>query len=401
MADVIKTFVIGDPHFKERNYIEDEEFVEKTIACVKEAQPDIIVILGDTLDTHEVVRIQPHNLACQFIERLSKIAHVYVLIGNHDLIDQTQFLSQKHIFGPLKKWKNVTIVDEPIYVERDACSFVFCPYVPPGRFLEALDKITMSGENWEFADCVFAHQEFYGCKFGAMKSEVGDKYSEDYPPVISGHIHEAQVLGENVFYPGSSRQHTYGEDPRKHMWIVTFGEHDEPPYFTYEKVDIGMKKKKIVHIDVENINDFDTKILEKYDVKLSVNGTSEQFKNFRKSKTYTTLRQLNVKFTYNPVASTSTEMVGEARKRKDVSYINILNELVKNSKEPVRTTFNKIFEGEVHEDETISEEGDDGDNESSSEEDTTENSSEDVEVTSEEDEVELIFHSSSDESDEE
>jgi len=345
--ETVKAFVIGDPHFKAKLLAEGQEFTEKTLKAARRAAPEFIVILGDTLDTHEVVRVQPHNLACQLVEGLSQIAPVYLLIGNHDLINQTQFLTSNHIFGPLKRWKNVTVVDKPVYATYGDYSFVFCPYVQPGRFTEALDRLVSEGETWDLADCIFAHQEFHGCKMGAITSEEGDKWDEAYPPVISGHIHDAQTVGSNVFYPGSALQHAFGEDPDKRLWEVSFGDTDDPPYFTVKKIHLGMKGKKIVYLDIENVSEFNEKLLERYHIKLTLRGTSEQFKVFRRGKRYSDLRKKGVKFSYDPVTSDVDAASGEARSRKEVSYTEVLKSVVQTKTEAVKDAYREIVGADV------------------------------------------------------
>ncbi len=52
------------------------------------------------------------------------------------------------------------------------------PYVPPGRFVEALNII--DNEWWKNVNCIFAHQEFYGCKMGAIESIEGDKWDHSF-----------------------------------------------------------------------------------------------------------------------------------------------------------------------------------------------------------------------------
>ena len=76
--------------------------------------------------------------------------------------------------------------------------FLFVPYVPPGRFVEALE--TYKNINWKDVDCIFAHQEFYGCKMGAILSEEGDKWESKWPLVVSGHIHSRQWINKNIYY---------------------------------------------------------------------------------------------------------------------------------------------------------------------------------------------------------
>lgn len=352
-------FVIGDPHFKAKNILRTKEYVAATICAAEQYEPDFIVILGDTLDTHEVVRTQPFNLATTFIENLSQIAPTYVLIGNHDYINASQFLTDNHPFNPLKRWKNVTIVDKVITTNINDELFTFCPFVPNGRFLEALNTPNPEytgndTELWKRSKCIFAHQEFLGCKMGAITSTTGDKWSEDYPKVISGHIHDEQKIG-NVYYPGSSLQHSFGDSPHKYIWFVNFEN------FDIEKVDLGMKRKRIVYNSVEEARNFDVSILQEEDIKLNIKGTVEEFKAFRKSKEYQNLLRHSVRIVYTPVKEDVETIKSE---KKGTDYRSVLYELISKSEEAEQQEFVELF-GEFKIAETdsdsSSDEGDDPD----------------------------------------
>ena len=88
--------------------------------------------------------------------------------------------------------------------------------------------MVLEGETWELADCIFAHQEFRGCKMGKEISK-GDEWNAEYPLVISGHIHDYQIVGKNILYPGSSIQHTYTETHNKRIWLVDWDKECENP----------------------------------------------------------------------------------------------------------------------------------------------------------------------------
>lgn len=303
VEEIVSAFVIGDPHLKAKFALQNQDFVERCVSAAREADPNFIVILGDTLDTHEIIRTQPFNLACDFIDQLSQIADTYVLIGNHDMINQSQFLTTQHPFNTLKKWKNVTIVDEPIivsYGENDQYEFFMCPYVPDGRFHEAMDVLTHKNELWDIVTCGFAHQKFNGCKMGAKIADDGDDWDENFPPIISGHIHDAQVVG-NIYYPGSAMQHAFGESGKKRVWHVRFGASEEYPYFEIEKINLGMKEKRIVDYHVDDINSFDVDQCKKHDIRINLAGTPSDFKVFRKSAMHATLKRHGVKIAFQPI----------------------------------------------------------------------------------------------------
>src|SRR5260221_8683454 len=91
-TDLSSIFLIGDVHFQKDAFLQGEELIEKCVEAAKNASPTIIVLLGDILDTHETVKNSPFRQDEQLIQELSSITTLYVIMGNHDLINQSQFL---------------------------------------------------------------------------------------------------------------------------------------------------------------------------------------------------------------------------------------------------------------------------------------------------------------------
>nr|QBK85680.1 MAG: DNA repair exonuclease [Marseillevirus LCMAC101] len=322
---VIKAFVIGDPHFKRNNIIDGRSFVNKCVPAADKFKPDFIVILGDTLHCHDTAYNSPFELAYELIEGLQRIAHVFIIIGNHDLINHQQFLTSKHFFLPYRRWDNVTVVDHPLYREIGSFTFTFCPYVPSGRFCEALDKLIEKGETWDLTDCIFAHQEFRGCSMENGKtSDIGDKWDENYPPVITGHIHKAQTI-KNIYYPGSAYQHTFAEDPDKKVWGVTFVSNSDPPGFKIKKMDLKIKGKRRIFLDVKDVDQFDESLINKHQIQLRLHGTAEEFKVFDKSKICKNLKDKGVKISKDLI--TNGVDVGEKQISSHV-FLDVFQELL-------------------------------------------------------------------------
>lgn len=335
----LAVFVIGDPHFKKKDYKECEELIERCVKVTQERSPDLIIILGDVLDTHEVARNGPWKQACRFIELLADIAPTYVLMGNHDLINQSQFLTDNHFFGPLKRWKDVTIVDVPIRARFGEIDLVLSPYVPPGRLVEALDTLLDHEEDpfdWKTSMCIFCHQEFEGIVYGGKESEKGDKWSDEYPRVISGHIHTECELYPNIYYTGSSRQVDSNEEPDKKVWSVTF------PSFTIEKIDLELKSKKDICVLYEDLKKFDVTLADRYYVKLKVKGTSEEFKALRKSALYSDLTKRGVMIAFDPIIIAKIQRTKDEKDRV-LSFEEILNKLVATKKQSIQDIYAEIY----------------------------------------------------------
>ena len=203
-----RILVIGDLHFKINNTEDSHDVIKDILEKSRELKPDKIVLLGDTLDKHSVIHLLPLKRSIDFIGELSEISPVYLIIGNHDRPNPRVFMTDDHPFTALKRWKNVKVVEKTL-VEYP---FVYVPYVPVGRFLEALQGVDMKR-----VQCIFAHQEFRG----SVLDTQGDEWPKDYPLVISGHIHHHKIM-DNIFYTGTPVQHSFYEPPENFIFLFSF-----------------------------------------------------------------------------------------------------------------------------------------------------------------------------------
>jgi DNA repair exonuclease SbcCD nuclease subunit len=205
----MELLVVGDCHFKVSNVREMTEFCTNLVSLVKEKKYKTVIMMGDTLDTHEKVHLKPLCMATDLIKKLATLASVYLLIGNHDRINNNDFLSDIHPFSSLVNTSdNIHIIDKPSVFKIGNHNIMMVPYVYPGRFMEAINTIRKDdlfyfkgeekGIRLNDIHCIFAHQEFYNCKLGATVSTIGDKWETNQPMVISGHIHEYDHLQSNI-----------------------------------------------------------------------------------------------------------------------------------------------------------------------------------------------------------
>ena len=56
---------------------------------------------------------------------MSEITMTYILVGNHDMINNQQFLTDNHWMNGLKQWDNIVIVDHPVQLLHNERSYVF------------------------------------------------------------------------------------------------------------------------------------------------------------------------------------------------------------------------------------------------------------------------------------
>jgi len=273
-----KILAIGDPHFKVNNREDMAIFTQECYRVIKERQPDITVLMGDILDRHENIHVLPLMDANKFLIQLAKLTKTFALIGNHDRINNSTFLTDEHPFTALKYIPNLIIVDN---VVKDS-EWLFVPYVPPGRFHEALGNVreTLAG-----VTAVFAHQEFKGCKYKNIVSTTGDVWPENFPLVVSGHIHQYGQPQENIIYVGTPLQHSFGDEDDCSVSLFTFTDDAEGDgEVEEERIYLNIPKKRIVRIEHDQVKEFlSSPQTFNGSTKLVVNGPHDKLQALSKS----------------------------------------------------------------------------------------------------------------------
>ena len=477
----LEILAVGDQHFKTDNIEEVDIFISKITELALSKNPNIIILLGDLLHTHEKIHCSPLNKAYEFIDKMRKIAKTYILVGNHDmcfgfntpilmydttvrmiqdirvgdivlgddynprivshitsgesemyLVEQSigddyivnenhtlclvdnatlnivditvrdyiqlhddikrslsgyksykskesisriyntvfvsnigiqkyygfstnenhkfllpdctvvhncnnsQFLTENHWLNGLKAWDNVSIIDKVVKENINGFDLTFVPYVYPGRFVEALNSL--GDDSWKNCDCIFAHQEFYGCKMGSIISEEGDKWLETYPQVVSGHIHTNHKVQNNIYYPGSAMQNAFGDKGKNIIPYLQFVKKGE---YILDEIDLGLSRKYIVYFDnIKEVEDYvikedkdEDKVEDK--VKISISGSMEEFKVFKKTKKYKELTDKNIKIVFKHTRKEITErnsmineLINEQNMNSESNFESILENII-------------------------------------------------------------------------
>lgn len=377
--------------------MESEEMMANLIALADKMKPDLIVCLGDILDRHETIHVTPLTSATQFLYQLEQIAPLYVIIGNHDRPNNSDFLSGQHPFNALKMWKNTVVVDTVVKATfKGFYEFIFVPYVYPGRFAEAIatleccDRKPVSCVNIETpkvhleidetvpteenmfrkssinAHAIFAHQEFYGAKMGAIISQQGDKWPHHYPLIISGHIHDYGRPQHNIIYTGTPMQHAFGDqdtksisqfvftpkvtgntihmtehhiDANDHSKIIVCidaadNSHSEPDLngvsingngenigWTEHRHDLGLTKRVICYVNAMDIMDW--KPPENKLVKMVIRGNPEEIKTASKYGYLDELKKQGVKVAFKTSAPTNIDVTSGYNGIEDSTFTNV------------------------------------------------------------------------------
>jgi len=273
----MKILAVGDTHARTKRICEYYKLTDEIIRIAKKQKPDIIVLLGDDLHNHSIVHSIQLKAVTELIMQLSEIAHVYKIIGNHEIISPQNFLEEDHHFHSFKCVKNVTIVDKPVV--RD--NLLFVPFVPQRRFNEAIKNIDLNNIR-----IIFAHQEFVGVKTnGDHESSCGDSYDIENPTIVSGHIHLKQSFN-NIHYVGAPVQTTFADEIERYVAIIDDFDIQYIPvenitkYITHE---INLKEELPNKIDY-NKDDRN---------RIIIKGSLTEYKTFRSSKLFKELTNNN------------------------------------------------------------------------------------------------------------
>lgn len=204
---------------------------------------------------------------------------------------------------------------------------------------------------------IFAHQEFQGCVMGAFVSEHGDVYPETYPPVITGHIHSNQQPQPNVYYPGSSLQHAFGESTRNVVAIVTVPDEVSTPEIivgnpsvtsqvSVEEIDLELPRKITLYTSAEEFESILPQVPEDAShTRIVVEGTADEFKAIRRKKTFKTLRNQGAKIVFKSRVLSTVDI--ESEKTTD-DFVSVLQGMCASS-EPLAAFCDEILQETLQE----------------------------------------------------
>lgn len=192
--------VLGDPHLKPENIDKIQ-----TLFDIAEELGNPVLILGDLLDTKEVVRSRCLNLVYDRLKR-SRLQFT-ILVGNHDWHN---LQCEDHSLRILSELPNTRIVDRPTRLKMGAHSALLMPYYHDVAQFEAV----LDSE--EPCELLVMHQGVSGFDYGngrIAEQEEGViplRLLKRFKKVISGHFHAYQEKGNLVFL-GTPFSHSFGE----------------------------------------------------------------------------------------------------------------------------------------------------------------------------------------------
>lgn len=175
----------------------NKEDIDRIVFC-----GDLYQTVGDNLST------QTQSAVCEFVEKISKIKPLDMLVGNHDLSGTTNFKAV-HKLIPFKYFNNVTVYDTPV----EEGNIVYMPYCTSDEYATSvLENIQNKSEK-----IVFSHLELKGINLGnGIETTHGvalDLLSQ-FKMTIQGHYHGSSSYGPNIKVIGSTQRLSF-KDPGK------------------------------------------------------------------------------------------------------------------------------------------------------------------------------------------
>lgn len=293
MSD-LQILVVGDLHYQEDPTM--PTLLNKKIDNIlSEGEYDCCILLGDVLHRFKNIDQPALSLVCKLFEIITKHCPLFVLVGNHDYINASQFLTENHSLMPFKHWPKVKIIDTPQIIKMTSdIRILLVPYIPKGQFLEALETVP----KWESVNMIFAHQEFQGCNMGGHVCQDGDGWSEKFPPIISGHAHTKHVVEPNITYIGMPYDLGYDTEQRYVAQVTFKGKSGNPtgPVSKIKYIPTNMPQKKLLRMSLEEVKKWAPEGIDYYKIKMIC--TKEEFKQFSKSAHSKDLRMAGVKIVH-------------------------------------------------------------------------------------------------------
>jgi len=336
---MVLTVIIGDLHFKKDSPTITDVVISKITEEIKRIKPDLVVFLGDILDTHDKIDMKTQNTVIRWIKKIAAMDITVVLVvGNHERPDGTSFLTEDSSLFCFKGLPNIYVADRVLDLKwddkpgsKDKIRFIFVPYVPPGTFHDALDTLEEKVIGGSFVSAIFCHQEFRGVQMAGYTSKGGDEWPETNPLIISGHIHKYQVVRGNILYPGTPHQQSYADDGKKGIVIAnfTFG---QSPAISFLELDI--RKKKIIKLKPGEIDSFVPP--PNCDLQVDICGNSNEIKHLNETGIITKMRAKGIN------VSLSTEKVFNPGNPQNKPFKELLTDMLATDQE-AKEVFNSIF----------------------------------------------------------
>ena len=179
------------------------------VKICQESNIDRIVFVGDLFGpVGDNISTQTLSAVCEFVEKISKIKPLYMIVGNHDLSASTNY-KNVHKLIPFKYFDNVTVYDNPFEIGN----LIFMPYCTSDEYATCFLENIRDKQN----KIVFSHLELKGINLGnGIETTHGVPLDllTQFKMTIQGHYHGSSNYGKNIQVIGSTQRLSF-KDPGK------------------------------------------------------------------------------------------------------------------------------------------------------------------------------------------
>jgi DNA repair exonuclease SbcCD nuclease subunit len=316
----MKILCVGDLHCKANGISRFNACMDSINNILSTQDVDIVWLSGDVFDRHAEVNLYCMAAVKAAVTKLALKHKVTVSVGNHDMPNNDPDVDSPDALMCLDGINGVVIARKAF--EYSNCLFV--PYMHPAKFAETLDS---QYPGWRTVKVIFGHQEIYGCQLGAAVSAHGTKYANDWPTLISGHIHDKRLLQENVYYVGTPVMQTFGETEDKSVCIYD----SELGQITHV-IDTNLPKKLTIGINVSELDSLTLNDRDEYRIKITGTQAENASKRNHNALKHSGVKQVIWEQTDKPVVKQETVATFQEK----------MSELVKMESQIVISSFSEI-----------------------------------------------------------
>ena len=166
---------------------------------------------------------------------------------------------------------------------------------------------------------------------GAIESKHGDVWEDNLPMVISGHIHDRDLLQSNILYVGAPYQTSFGDSANKTVEIIEISGKS----VTTTPFDLGMPKKVTIKTDCVGFAKLEISDTNRY--RIRVIDKIENIIKMKKTKHYLHLKKIA------KVIPQPADIVVSKRNELSKDFSDLLHESIQNESDLVRTEYQEVM----------------------------------------------------------
>lgn len=210
--------LFGDTHFQEKGL----EKIQKTGSWLSEEfkknEVDVIVCLGDVLNTRDIVNVEAQSAAFDMFNQMKRdnpSSPIHIVLGNHDMnLRHSRRISS--LDGLRVSRSDIHLHTQITLLEIKGVQCLFIPYHhEPNDIIQYINELAERMEPEKMKEIVvFGHLSVHGAKQNDGRRFHGAVHAELFSPfkhTFSGHYHYHHTLENNVVYVGSPMQFNFGD----------------------------------------------------------------------------------------------------------------------------------------------------------------------------------------------